>query len=140
MTREEAIYEISTSGDPQEYEKAINFAIEALKNDVPREKFEAMMQAIDQLPTIIVKDKDGEADVFCSMTGVLQIARFFGDCEKFEADDLKIKWAVRYLKDYCLKNVDCEKCRLFDKRRNLCAFTATPTRWEVPERGENVKT
>lgn len=48
MTREEAIYEISTSGDPQEYEKAINFAIEALKNDVPREKIEAMIAEIDK--------------------------------------------------------------------------------------------
>ena len=140
MTREEAIYEISTSGDPQEYEKAINFAIEALKNDVPREKFEAMMQAIDQLPTIIVKDKDGEADVFCSMTGVLQIARFFGECEKFEADEIKVKWAIKYIKDYCRKNAECEKCRFFQKERNMCEFVSIPTHWETPERGDNVKT
>lgn len=46
MTRSEAIYEISTSGDPHAYERAINFAIDALQNDVPRERFEAMLQAI----------------------------------------------------------------------------------------------
>ena len=55
MTREEAIYEISTSGDPQEYEKAINFAIEALKNDVPRETINAMISDILKFKNVVEK-------------------------------------------------------------------------------------
>ena len=40
-----------------------------------------MIAAVDHLPKIIVKDKDDEADVFCSMTLVFEIIRFYGDRE-----------------------------------------------------------
>lgn len=47
MTRKEAILEIELADDPNEYERAIDFALEALKTDVPREVMVKMFSAID---------------------------------------------------------------------------------------------
>ena len=47
MTRKDAILEIELADDPQEYDKAIDFALNALKNDVPREVVVKMFSAID---------------------------------------------------------------------------------------------
>ena len=47
MTRNEAILEIELADDPQEYDKAIDFALNALKTDVPREVVDKMFTAID---------------------------------------------------------------------------------------------
>lgn len=59
---------------------------------VSLQRIDAMIKAIDCLPKIIVKDKDGEADVFCSMTLVFEIVKFYGDREEksdiFNADIL----------------------------------------------------
>ena len=60
---------------------------------VSLQRIDAMIKAIDCLPKIIVKDKDGEADVFCSMTLVFEIVKFYGDREEqnglFNADCLE---------------------------------------------------
>ena len=82
MRRKDAINEIQLADDPIEYERAIDFALDALQKDVPRDRFNAMLKAIDGLKQIIVKESDGLCDVYVSMSGVLEILRFFGDCEE----------------------------------------------------------
>lgn len=79
MTWKEAADVIEAADDPQAYEKAIDIALEALKTGVPRSRIDAIIHAVDSLHKIIVKDGDGEADIYCSMTEVFKIIEFYGD-------------------------------------------------------------
>lgn len=85
MTRKEAILELQLADDPQEYEKAIDFALECLQHAVPQQRIAAMITAIDKLPQLLIQDtRDNKVDVFCSMSRVFELIRFYGDMERAE--------------------------------------------------------
>lgn len=82
LTRHEAASEIEAADDPQLFEMGCEVAIKALRTDVPIENINEMIAAIDKLRKIIVKDEDGEADIYCSMTEVFKIVNYYGTHEE----------------------------------------------------------
>ena len=83
ITRKDAILEIQLADDPTEYDKAIDYALYALQTDVPRERIDALVTAIDKLPKLLIQDtRDDKVDVFCSMSRVFALIDFYTDRKK----------------------------------------------------------
>lgn len=79
ITRQEAFAAINDADDPHEYERAITYALKALKEDVPRQRIDATLNAIDNLPKLLIKDKDENVDVYVSLSRVFEYIKFYTD-------------------------------------------------------------